>query len=220
MKQWSVGTLSMGVALILFGVVLFLSQISGKQAFVVLIDWWPIVFILLGLELLIYLVVSRASESIVKYDIFSIFFVGFICFSSLGFAVLTSTGVIQELRYAVSSVEQSVALPDISELVSTEVKRVVILNNSYSNILVDQTASDTVHVFGSYHYTAHDGGEDAKRSAPNGLISVKTVGDTMYVSINKPPQRIGIRSDRPNLQVTVVLPDQVQVDVTGNHKLL
>ncbi len=218
MKQWRVGTLSMGVALILFGVILFSSQFSGRQAFGVLIDWWPIVFILLGLELLIYLGVSRMSQSIVKYDLFSIFFIALICMGGLGFAALTSTGLLQEVRYAVSSVERTVALPDVEEQLSSEIKQVVIMNNQHASILIDQTATNKLQVFGTYSYTQYE--EDRSLELPEDWITVKTAGDTLYISLNQLPRRNGLRSDSPYLKTMIVLPDELPVEVTGNHKLL
>lgn len=218
MKQWRVGTVSMGVALILFGSVLFVSQLRGAEAFETLIDWWPVIFVLLGLELLIYIGLSRMSQPVVKYDIFSILFVGFLCFVCLGAAVFTSTGLMQEVRFAISSVERAEPLPELEQQMPAGVKRVLVQNHNGFEIQVDKSTDPALHVFGTVHYTFYEG-DDGLR-LPESIVSVKTIGDTMYVTVNRPPHRNGIRNDYPLMDVTVVLPENVQAEITGNHRLL
>ncbi|MEX2414579.1 MAG: hypothetical protein WD424_00430 [Paenibacillaceae bacterium] len=49
---------------------------------------------------------------------------------------------------------------------------------------------------------------------------VRTIGDTIYVSIHQPPRRSGIRARAPHMNVTVVIPDGVTTEITGNYKLI
>lgn len=220
MKQWRVGTVSMGVSLVLLGVMLFSSQWRGLEALDTFLTWWPVIFVLLGLELLIYLAVSRLSNPIVKYDIFSVFFVGFICMVCIGFVVLSSSGLMQQFRYEISSIDRSETIPTIEEKLQTQVKRVVIQNNNGSEIQVDQTqvSEQAVHVFGSYQYTSSADEEGLELS--ESFVSIHTIGDTMYVSIQQPPRRNGIRSNYPHLDLTVVIPDGIVTEISGNHKLI
>jgi hypothetical protein len=220
MKQWRVGTVSMGVALVMLGLMLFSSQWRGLEALNTFLTWWPMIFILLGLELLIYLAVSKLSNPVVKYDIFSVFFVGFICMVCIGFVVLTSTGLMQEIRHTISSVDKTEDIPSIEEKLQSQVKKVVVQNHNGSEIQVDQSQSSVqaVHVFGTYRYSSSEG-ED-KLELPDSIVSVRTIGDTMYVSIEQPPQRNGIHSSYPYMNVTVVIPDGITTEISGNHKLI
>ncbi|MEX1029408.1 MAG: hypothetical protein WDZ91_05080 [Paenibacillaceae bacterium] len=189
MKQWRVGTLSMGIALVMLGLMLFSSQWKGLAALDTFLTWWPLVFVLLGLELLIYLAVSRLSNPVVKYDIFSVIFVGLICTVCIGFVVLASTGLMQEIRHEISSVERTEDIPSIDEKLQSQVKKVVVQNLNWSEILVDQSlqsSDQAVHVFGTYRYSSSEG-ED-KLKLPDSMVTVRTIGDTMYVSIEQPPR--------------------------------
>ena len=217
MKQWRVGTLSMGIALVVFGVTLFVSQMKGNDAFGVLFDWWPLIFILLGIELLVYLGMSRMAQPVVKYDVFSIFIVGFMCIAGLGGAVLASSGLLQEIRFAVSAEERYESLTDVVERVPDQVKRVIVQNRTGRQIAIDKTPESTIHIFGGYSRTVYASkSEDLTVEA----AKVKTVGDTMYVEITDPPRHKGIRSEYPQLELTVVVPEHVQADVFGEHHLL
>ncbi len=220
MKQWRVGTVSMGVALVMLGVMLFSSQWRGLEALDTFLTWWPMIFVLLGLELLIYLAVSRLSNPVVKYDIFSVFFVGFICMVCIGFVVLTSSGLMQQFKYEISSIDRTTAIPTIEEKIQSQVKKVVIQNNNGTAIHVDQTmvSEQSVHVFGSYQYTSSEGEDDLKLS--ESFVAIHTIGDTMYVNIQQPPRRNGIRSSYPYLDLTVVIPEGVTTEITGNYKAI
>jgi hypothetical protein len=220
MKQWRVGTLSMGVSLVMLGIMLFMSQWRGLEALDTFLKWWPMIFVLLGLELLIYLAVSRLTNPVVKYDIFSMFFVGFICMVCMGFVVLTSTGLMQEIRSEINSVDRTEDIPGIEEQLQPQVKKVVVQNNNGSEILVDQSqaSEQSVHVFGSYRYTSSEGENQLKLL--DSVVSVRTIGDTMYVNIEQPPQRNGLHSSYPYMNVTVVIPEGLTTEISGNHKLI
>lgn len=73
-------------------------------------------------------------------------------------------------------------------------------------------------MFGSYRYSSSKGENELK--LPDSIVSVRTIGDTMYVSILQPPQRNGIHSSYPRMDVTVVIPDGVMTEITGNHKVI
>jgi hypothetical protein len=221
MKQWRVGTLSMGVALVMLGIMLFSSQWRGIVALDTFLTWWPLIFVFLGLELLVYLAVSRSSNPIVKYDIFSVFFVGFICIVCIGFVVLTSSGVMQQITYEISSIERTEDIAAIEEKLQPNVNKVVILNLDWSEVIVDhstQSSNQAVHVFGSYRYAAAEGQDQLKQ--PDSLVTIRTVGDTMYVNVQRPPSKRGIQSHTPTMNITVVIPEGVTTEITGNHKLI
>ncbi|MGG3555595.1 hypothetical protein ABES23_02700 [Peribacillus frigoritolerans] len=76
MRTWRVGTISMGISLVGLGFVLLVSQISDMNLTTILLSWWPLLFMILGTEILFYIYFSRKESSFVKYDILSILFVG------------------------------------------------------------------------------------------------------------------------------------------------
>ncbi|MHC2209805.1 hypothetical protein ACVLD2_004047 [Paenibacillus sp. PvR052] len=217
MRTWRVGTLSMGLSLIFLGVTLFLSQLKGLDAFDTFFAWWPILFVLLGLEILIYLIWMRKENSVVRYDLMSVFFVGLLFISSLGFAFLTSIGVLGEVRRMVGTVERTVDLPEVREAVGDGVKRIIV-QTSGPLVKVDQTPERSVHLFGSYRERAQ---EDEMPEAPEeNAYAVHTIGDTMYVQVKQPPVRQGFDSYYPYMNVTVVLPQDVPVELRNRDNQL
>lgn len=126
MRTWRVGTLSMGLSLIFLGAALFFSQLQGVDAMDRFLVWWPILFVLLGLEILIYLIWTRKENSVIYYDLMSVFFVGLLWIGCLGFAFMSSIGVLGEVRRMVGTVERTVDLPEVKEAVGDEIKRIIV----------------------------------------------------------------------------------------------
>jgi hypothetical protein len=213
MKKWRVGTLSMGLSLVLLGIILFLSQWSGLQAFDAFISWWPMIFVLLGLEIIVYLALGRKEDSRISYDILSLFFVGVLCIGCLGFTMLTSVGVMGELRSIMGTVEETKDLPAVKEVLAEGVKKVVV-QSADQTVKVDKSTERTVNVFGTYHSRGKQG-EQTQPVAKEQFVALNTIGDTLYVQLKRLPEKRGIDSFYPWVQATVVLPQDVQVEVRG-----
>lgn len=97
MKTKRVGTVSMALVLIFFGVILLMSQFMMVSAVELFIRFWPVILIILGSEVLYY--VYRNSEEVkIKYDVFSIFMVIFILLVNISIYGLMETGVIDLIR--------------------------------------------------------------------------------------------------------------------------
>lgn len=98
MRTWRVGTFSMGASLIMLGLFLFFSKFLSLQLAEVLMAWWPVLLVVLGGEILIYLFLSLQEQPFLKYDFLSIFFVGLIGTAGIILAVLSSTGVMGKVE--------------------------------------------------------------------------------------------------------------------------
>ncbi|UNK20579.1 hypothetical protein MNQ98_11430 [Paenibacillus sp. N3/727] len=102
-RQWRVGTLSMGVSLLLLGLLVLTSQLKGTEIFDSALKWWPIVFVLLGIEIVGYTLFFRKGDY-VKYDVFSILLIGLLTFGCIVMAALTSTGLMDQIRREIGAV--------------------------------------------------------------------------------------------------------------------
>ena len=91
-RQWRVGTLSMGLLLIALGVIMLVSQILEISLLDQILKWWPIALIMIGLEILIYVFLSKQDEPKVKFDVFSIIIISILLMASVG--VYAVTGLI------------------------------------------------------------------------------------------------------------------------------
>ena len=69
MRQWRVGTFSMGILLLATGILLLYGQLQPYPATEYLLQWWPLIFVLLGLEVLLQAYFNKVEdgESRVRY---------------------------------------------------------------------------------------------------------------------------------------------------------
>jgi hypothetical protein len=200
----------MGVSLIVLGAILFLSQWRGPQAFDWAFTWWPIVFILLGAEILIFLALSKGEQVRVKYDIFSIFFIGLLGSLCIGLTLLASTGVLGEIRHAVASVDQIKDVPELSRPVPQEVKRIVV-QSADVQVRIERAAERDVHLFGTYRIVTSEERAEPEYDASQ-FAAIHTVGDTMYVTLKRLPEKRGIVSFSSRADLVLVLPKDVTVE--------
>ncbi|WP_148358975.1 LiaF transmembrane domain-containing protein [Peribacillus simplex] len=126
MRTWRVGTISMGISLVGLGLVLLVSQIADMNLTTILLSWWPLLFIILGVEILFYIYFSRKESSFVKYDILSILFVGLLGTTGIVLILLTSSGLMDQVRAAVNSEEKTVNLPGFNQKAGKGIQRVVL----------------------------------------------------------------------------------------------
>lgn len=101
MMNKSVGTISMGLVLIFFGVIMLIAQFSKISAVELFIKFWPFILILLGLEILFYSYKSGTEAIKIKYDVFSIFIVTAILIVNMGLYGLMETGIMDLIKLKV-----------------------------------------------------------------------------------------------------------------------
>jgi len=85
MKRWRIGSLSMGLTLIASGILMLTSLIAKVDALKILLTFWPVILITLGAEILLHLFVRRDDDTRLRYDVFSIIFIGFLLMISMVF---------------------------------------------------------------------------------------------------------------------------------------
>lgn len=104
MKTKRVGTISMAIVLICFGVVMLIAQFSKISAVELSVKLWPGILILLGGELLYcgYRRQKDKEDVLIKYDVFSIFIVTTILIVNIGIYGLMETGVLDFIKLRVS----------------------------------------------------------------------------------------------------------------------
>ena len=86
MREWRVGTFTMGLSLIALGVFLFLDFSGVFNGFYWAMRLWPVIVILLGIEVLLYAyVANKKPEGLkIKYDFVSMLMVILIGMASCG----------------------------------------------------------------------------------------------------------------------------------------
>lgn len=87
MRKWRVGTLSLGILMIVLGVVMLLAQFKQMTILKMLLTWWPVILVLIGAEILVQICTAKEQQSKVRYDVFSIFMILAMIFFSVGMYV-------------------------------------------------------------------------------------------------------------------------------------
>lgn len=213
MRQWRVGTFSMGGSLVLLGLFLFLSRFLGLNLANVMTAWWPILLIVLGVEILVYLVLSRSDRQVLKYDFMSIFFVGFLGMVGIVFALLSASGIINKVDEVMARENRSFDLPAFSYQTDQHVKRVVVKTAGY-DLSFEATDEKTVSAFGTYQ--VHTTKNEKWLKTADDYIAATQKGDTLYLNLKPLPNEVGPFDRHGTVAATILIPNDVMLEVNGN----
>jgi hypothetical protein len=217
MRTWRVGTFSMGATLIILGLFLFFSKFLGLHLAEVLMAWWPVLLVVLGIEILVYLFLSRQEQPVLKYDFLSIFFVGLIGTAGIVFAVLSSAGVTDKVEEVMAREARSYDLPAFSYKTDNSIKRVVVRTVG-NEMTVEATENKEVSMFGTYRV------ETAKKTAllkeAGDIVSASQKGDTLYLNFKMLPDEIGPFNSQGIIAATILVPNDVKLEVVGSNDSL
>jgi hypothetical protein len=209
-RTWRVGSLSMGVTLMLMGTALAVSLWQDLEAYDVLMWVAPVVFIMLGAELLLYLKFSSSERAIVRYDWISVFFVGVIGTASLGLSLLMSTGLFDELQRGLQMSQRSAFVDAKAVKVPAEVDKIVV--HSLSSVQFGETDTRELKLFGQVRYWS----AEKLESLDHKMMQTNIVGKTMYVMIGAVEHRDGgFVSDTVSAELTLTVPKGVEVVERG-----
>lgn len=205
-RAWRVGSLSMGITLILIGTAFAVSLWQDAEAYEMLMWVAPVVFILLGAELLIYLGVAGKRDTLVRYDWLSVFFVGLIGMASLVLALLMSSGLFDEIQRDMRTTQRT-AFVETEKIVVPEGVRNVIVQSS-GQVAIEQTSSRELHLMGQVRYWS----AEASAGAARGMLRTNTVGSDMYVFIGSPEWEKDSRVETLAPQLILTVPEGVTVE--------
>ncbi|MGX6444616.1 LiaF transmembrane domain-containing protein [Neobacillus sp. K501] len=218
MRTWRVGTVSMGASLLLLGIILFLSRFLGMELVQVMTAWWPVLLIVLGIEILLYLFLSRQEKPMIKYDFLSIFFVGVLGMVGIAFAVLSSTGLMGKVEEAIAREERSFELPAYAYKMDDSIKRVVVRTTGYP-MTIETTEEKEVSMFGTYRTETTKSKEKLVKSAED-YVSANRKGDTLFLNVKTLPNESGLFSTYQEMAATILIPADVKLEVIGNGNSL
>lgn len=213
MRTWRVGTISMGILLILLGVYLLLSIFSGTDFIVKygILTWWPTILIILGIEVLLYLYFMRKESSVVKYDLLSVFLIGVIGLLGIGFFVANEVGIMPKVRALVNQESFVYDLPIFQEKINSDVEQIS-LQVVGAEITIESQSTDEVSVFGTY--VARGLPKEQPINTVEDYLSIQEIGQTLYV-IAKPNYE-----NTHSRKTTIVIPDNLEVAIDANYDSL
>lgn len=216
-RQWRVGTWSMGAALAGMGVLLILSHFNGLQGLDQGLLWWPLLLVVLGAEIMVYLWRSQDDQPVLRYDLFSIVFIALIGMFSIVLTTVNASGVFTEIRGLISAKEVQVDAETLKVSIAG-IDRIVVKGDPYWNGMLEIDAGrkglDEVHAFGTCHFEV---GRDEKAPDAVEVVTSNVVGDTLYVQMKRPERtRMLMEQHVPTCSLMLVMPSDKKVEITQN----
>ncbi|MEA1961080.1 MAG: DUF5668 domain-containing protein [Bacillota bacterium] len=183
MRQWRVGTLTMGLLLVFLGGALLFAQFNSVPVVDFFIRWWPLLFILLGIEVLLYSFMQKREESRIRYDIFSIFIILLIVISGLGIQSLNELDLTTRFREMVGSQNFTIQTDEASFSVAPDVKQIIVLAPP-CDLTVKTAMSNKIVAQGTAHMAADTMSTAKELLKNNQEILCRQTDDTLFVSFN------------------------------------
>jgi Domain of unknown function (DUF5668) len=213
MRTWRVGTFSMGAALLFLGVFLLLSRMLDMDFGYAMMSWWPIILVILGAEILLFLLFSKQEKPYLKYDFLSILFVGILGTAGIGFAAVSSTGILDKLDDVVNREERTMDLPEFTEKLDGSIKRIIVQTGN-SPITIEGASGKDVSMFGTYR--AMTAKKENLVSKPSDYVSSHRNGDSLYITVKELPNETAGPFERyASMDATLLIPKGVKLEVTG-----
>ncbi len=217
MKKRRVGTFALGVFLIGLGGLFFYAQFNEKNALEIAATWWPLILVLLGLEVLWYVYTAKEEAPKIKYNFFSIFIIFLFLIVSMGVYGVSQTRLTSHLNAWLSAQEfQLQTLPE--EVTLDETIKKIVLDVPSSDLRLRTGTEEQVLVFGEAYVAAENRVMAEKLIAPKMLVDRK-VGDTLYLSFNLPLATSNSANYARIEEITLIVPADRSLEVKNNRKL-
>ena len=218
MQKRRVGTISMAIVLIAFGIIIFIAQINKVSAVELSVKFWPMTLFLLGGELLWFSYKYKDEDIKVKYDVLSVFIVLLIVAINIGIYGLIETGMMSKISAMVSSQTFTYKIPYGEIEVDDEIEKIVVNSPSSSNLTIRTDKNNRIVSSGSLNITA-DSKEKAEELLNNEYIVDKKSGDTLYISF----AGRGIYSEYSHsahpYDFMLTIPENKKVEINGGSNL-
>lgn len=216
-RQWRVGSFSMALVLILLGVALLGWRRDPTAVPRVVLNWWPLALVLLGLEVLLAGYFCRQEVPRIKYDFPAIILVFLAGCVSLGLYGLTASGLADRLTRVLAAASFTVELPEARLAVPEGVRKIVVQGQGggWQNLQIRAGSSGGQVAFFGLARVAAASEEEAREQVGKAGLHTYQAGDTLFLQLG---EVASFRNRGPTSYITtstLVLPSDVEVEVTG-----
>ncbi len=213
MRRQRVGTVSLGIVLIVLGIGMLAAQLKKMDILNALLTWWPIILVLIGGEILWYVYNVKEQEPRIKYDALSIFLVMIIVFLSIGLYALTAVGVIEKISRRVASSITSVEIPSKRIELDKDIKRIVISipRGEYD---IKKNNIRNVAIFGQAQVSSLNYNEAQSLVEQNDVVSYRE-GDNLFIGfLDRAPAR-DFKPYISKIGYTILIPSDINIEVNS-----
>ncbi|MFA9398459.1 MAG: DUF4097 family beta strand repeat-containing protein [Clostridiaceae bacterium] len=213
MRRFRVGTFSMGILLILVGVLLLLDRFKIISSIKFIINWWPIILIILGIEILVYIYFSKENEPKVKYDGFSIFIIIILMLFSTGAYIVTGLfDNVPEIKdLSVFGYYKYESTFDKEMIITLDSLKSLSIINNKGNITIRPSSKDNIELKASVFMRNND--EDYARNMMDSIIEVKK-DKKIYISIN---DLVNTKIQNINVNIEIYVPENLIIEAENMY---
>jgi len=182
MREWRVGTLSMGLLLMGSGIGLLYAQFNRIAVVDMTLKWWPLIFILLGVEVLVQYYFRKNEDSKIKYDVFSIFIILIIVLAGVAVQSASEFGLIDYAQKELKS--DNFELTSLTTKVdASKAHNIIIHAESAPHLVVRDSSTKEVSIYGRGNVRAESRELAVKKLAEGMRVSSRQEGDTLYIDL-------------------------------------
>src|SRR5690554_6580103 len=215
-RQWRVGTISMGLTLLVIGIVLLIGSFGGSLALSNILKLWPIILITLGLEMVLTntWVTIKGFRISFTYDGLSIFLVLLLVFVSSGLVAMESTGMLDYAHTALRTSQRYIEAEKVLYPVDESLELLVLdIEDATADIRSYDGEEIRVSVVYDGYFVSQEAGEEY---AQEQYASSQRQGDTLFVQVYPPAQGMQPNS-HVEQKITVQIPAQLEVEYQQLH---
>lgn len=217
MRQWRVGSLTLGLTLIFTGIIFIIGNTVDMTLMGKVIKFWPIIFILLGIEILVSSYLAQKGNEKLKLGGISIFmfFIIFIlcgCFF-IGNMVIDFTKDGMKIRdfYSLKYTHQSKFTKNYT--VNPKNSGRVIINTRSANVSIDKSSSNNIEITADGTIACND--EKLIKTLPNSLVKISE-GNTIGITTDNRYDNFNNNSAQVNLNLHIKVPEKIYAEVLNS----
>lgn len=212
MRQWRVGTFSMGVMLLVFGACLLISAIMGYSIVSYVLDWWPLSIMILGIEIIVLTYLTKTGNERLKYDMVSILLIFGIGAGSFVLYSLQTIGVVDAAQRVFNESTYDIELVGETLPNHMNIKRVIIENPGNVTLHVKNVTDSQGKIFGHMQVSAQTQ-EEAERLRTLDIATVREEGEQLLIYVKRPPVKQTFSQHGYSESVTLLIPSKWSVEI-------
>lgn len=180
-NQWKVGTLSMGLLLIILGILLLGNTFWDISVTQIIIYGWPIILIILGVEVITYSFFKK--EKPIKFDLFSIIILILALMFTFTIYTVQETGLLSLIRGSVNGQSYTLDINESLELSDSISEIIIDAPNGEFNITGNSSNSNTAKISGTIKIGAAS--KEEAEEYFNDVVTISISGNQAIIRIKQ-----------------------------------
>lgn len=207
MRQWRVGTFSMGLLLLCTGVGLLYAQFQPGMVVSGIMKWWPVIFIILGIEVLLQSYLKKDEESKIRYDVFSIFIIFVIVMTGLGLEAASKVGLNDLIQENITAEHYN--LQNNREIaMDKDVKKVVIEVDEAPHLKIRSGSGDSLLCSTRAKIRAQSEAQGQQLLYEKTQFNTRKNGSTLYLNLGS-----DMGDNCYDINYSLILPERLAVEI-------